>query len=470
MKTKKIMSVILAVTCLISAGCGTKQQNNFNSVISEEQGNEDEMVYKEYIDIPDFGKIYGITSNSEKEQLMSTIVDAGLIKVYDIQEKQKSFVEEWEAKLIENNFKLIDQTVEDDGSINTFQNDTTNEIVVSSLAKSTSEQGGYVFVLTVKENAVAALPTSSDSNIEILIEEQNRKQNDGWYLIQDNWIYGLTWNDDGDGFFAKIRTDGSDYTKLLDVPVSDLFIQNGYIYGVNDENDKQGIYRVRTSGEEGSLILEVNEADIQYDNGYIYYSTDKYSQDSTQNICHLYRCNLDGTNVEEILSKRVFCWYVFGDLVLYQDDLDNESLHLYNMKTKSDQKLNDQTTFCPIYDGNKIYYASPGKDQENSSIWRVNTDGSENQKISDCKIGDRIALYNNYIYFENLDDKIRLYRIDKDGSDLTQITQDKNCLYFYFSGNLLQYMSYDDDGYIDKAVLCDADGGNASKIELSEWQ
>jgi hypothetical protein len=472
MKMKKIMSLILVASCLVFTGCGNQQQNNTSSVAEETQTKAEVIMYAEYADIPDFGKMYDIEANAEKEQLMSSIVESGLLKVYDVPENQKSDVEEWETKLVENGFELVDQTEADGGFINTYQNNTTSEIVVASLAKSTAEEGGYVFILTVKENAAAALPTADDPNIGALIEQQNRNQNDGLYLIQDNWIYGLTWNDDGTGFFAKIRTDGSDYTKLLNEPVCDLFIQNGYIYGVKDAGDKQGIYRVRTSGEEGTLILEVNEADMQYDSGYIYYSTDKYSNERNQDLCHLYRCNLDGTGVEEVLSKRVFCWYVFGDTVLYQDDMDNESLHLYNMTTKSDQKLNDQTSYCPIYDGDYIYYSSPTQeDNGNCRIWKVKADGAENQQVSDYNIGDRIALYDDYIYYQNIDDKYRLYRVDKSGNNMIQISQDTNCEYFYFSGDLLQYESYANGyEYIDKAVLCDVDGGNASKIELREWQ
>ena len=65
------------------------------------------------------------------------------------------------------------------------------KLLIASLAKSTAEEGGYVFILTVKENAAAALPTADDPNIGALIEQQNRNQNDGLYLIQDNWIYGF---------------------------------------------------------------------------------------------------------------------------------------------------------------------------------------------------------------------------------------------------------------------------------------
>ena len=470
MKMKKVISIILVVTCAMFVGCG-KQNKNSDSSTVEKTEKKALVMYEGYEDIPDFGEMYNIESNSEKEQLMASIVKNGLMKVYDIPGKQKSDIESWEDELVKNGFELVNQEDTDDGNVNTYQNDSSNETVVVTFSASTVDEGDYVVIISILKNAAASLPSADDANINEIIEKQNRIQNDGWYLLQDNWIYGLTWRNDGSGFLAKIRTDGSDYTKLLDIPLRDLFIENGYIYGTSDSGDNQGIYRVRTSGEDGSLLLGMNEPDMQIDSGYIYCSPDRYSTDqSLSEQCHLYRCNLDGTGVEEIISKRVFNWFVFGDIVLYQDDVDNESLHLYNMKTKTDQKINDQVSYCPIYDGKYIYYASTKDMPEDvSTIWRVNVDGSDNQKIADYQVNGRIAVYNDYIYFTKIDDNYRVYRINKDGSNLTQITQDVNCVSLYFSGDLLFYVSYADEEYIDKAVFCNPDGGNASEIRLSEW-
>ena len=439
--------------------------------MEEIQTKAEVVMYAEYADIPDFGKMYGIEANTEKEQLMSTVVESGLLKVYDVPENQKSDVEEWETKLVENGFELVDQTDADGGSINTYQNNITSEIVVASLAKSTAEEGGYVFILTVKESAVAALPTANDSNMGALIEEQNRKQNDALYLIQDNWVYGLGFDESGDGYFAKIRTEGNDYTKLADFNTDNFCIDNGYIYATKTYEDNQGIYKMRTSGEECQMIVQANEPTIQINNGYIYYSTDATSRDLNQTeLCHLYRCNLDGTDVEEILNKRVFYFYVFGDLVLYQDDLDNASLHIYNMNTKSDQKINDQISFCPIYDGNYIYYASPiSTDDTVSNIWKVKPDGTENQQVGDFKVKNSISVYDEYIYFANADDNNRIYRISKSGNDLLQITQDTNCSNCFFTGDSMLYISWDDNDLVDKTIWCDVDGSNATDIRLNEW-
>ena len=80
-------------------------------------------------------------------------------------------------------------------------------------------------------------------------------------------------------------------------------------------------------------------------------------------------------------------------------------------------------------------------------------------------------LYNlrtfDYIYFSNVAYCARIYRMNKDGSNLTQISQDKNCSKPYFSGNQLIYRVYEKNyKYIEKNVMCDPDGSNAEKIQL----
>lgn len=468
----KNMSLTLVVSGLVFTECDNQQQNNTSSVAEETQTKADIVMYTEYAAIPDFGKMYGIEANAEKEQLISIVVEAGLLKVYDVPENQKSDVEEWKTKLVENGFELVDQTDADGESINTYQNNTTSEIVVARLAKSTAEEGGYVFILTVKENATAALPTADDPNMEALIEQQNRIQNISLYLIQDNWVYGWTPNENRMPITAKVRLDGTDYTPILDFGGCDISIEEGFVYVSKGGNESGGIYKVRTSGEDVQQIISVDSPTIQVSSGYIYYTPGTYNKDGNHSgQCHLYRCKMDGSEIEEIISKPVFYWCVLNNMVLYQDDADNESLHLYSIDTKIDQKINDQPSYCPIYDGEYIYYTSSiSEGSEGSNLWKVKPDGSSNQKIGDYKVFDNMALYQNYIYFSNTDDNDRIYRIDKTGNNLLQITQDKNCVRLAFFGNYLTYVAYGENyKYIDKTILCNPDGSNATSLFLGEW-
>ena len=57
------------------------------------------------------------------------------------------------------------------------------------------------------------------------------------------------------------------------------------------------------------------------------------------------------------------------------------------------------------------------------------------------------------------DDSDRLYRIDKDGTDLTLITQDTNIRYVNLFDSIIKYTKYE-DGYefIEDNYFCNYDG------------
>lgn len=479
---RNILLMFFISTCLI--GCGTStaptatpsptESSNLSETLTPTSDpNTSIYSYQEYPDVQDFGKTYSIEENLEKEQLMNSVTsDNTFTKVYDLKKDQSQYIENWKTSLTDNNFILTDHTASKDGDIYTYSPEDSSYTIVTSESDSTIDSDSIVFIISiVSRNLSDILPDLNDSNIATIISEQNRKQNEADYLLVNDWIYGLTWNDNGDPLFAKKRFDGSDYTKLSEFNARDLFIKDGFIYFSKRSGKNQGIYRMRTSGKDCKLLISINDPSMQVTSEYIYYTpdTNASSEDINDNTSHLFRCQLDGTNNEEILSKPVYCWYVFDKGILYQDDRDGESLHLFNLQTLDDSKLNDQRSYNPIYDGEYIYYRSTNDSVEKGSLWKMKPDGSENQIISsDILCSGSFCLYENTIYFPNAEDSNRLYRVDTSGDNLTQISQDKNAFSPYFSDDSLIYISYDDSlEYIDKAVICDANGGNASNIELN---
>ena len=470
---KKLLVMSLLLGCLV--GCGTESSSTSEVEIQQSTVSSsvveiiEPVMYEEYQDVQDFGKTYGVPENQEKtDVLKQTVSGSGIMLVYDVPEEHKEDIESWKQSLLENGFVIENTNTSDGGEVITYSKEETKEKVILAAAVSTEDSTMTVMTVAITDFSVdGILPTADDPNLAKIIEEQNRAQVHGDYLIQDGWIYGLTWNDSGNAIFAKKRLDGTDYTKMTDGYFTDIFLKDAYVYGAKLVGKKQGIYKMRSSGEDIECILEGNDMAIQVTDDYIYYTPDIYlkAEEVTDASTHLYRCDLDGNNIEEVIAKPVYCWYVFENAILYQDDRDNCSLHIYDLERQTDTKVNDQISYNPIYDGEYIYYSSDVDEKRN--IWRVKPDGSDNIQISSVEISGDIVLYNNYIYFVNIDDSNRIYRMDKDGTNLTQISQDKNCDKLCFSGDNLIYTSYDKNfKYIDKNVMCDPDGSNAEKIQL----
>lgn len=301
------------------------------------------------------------------------------------------------------------------------------------------------------------------------IFNQNNVQNDATFLEHNGWIYGQAWDNNGNSQFIKVRTDGSDWTVLDTGFAHNIYIVDNYIYYMINSNDASGIYKMKTSGEDKQKISDLNGS-MQIVDRQIYYVDYNYENevDSDGNIihvkseyCHLYRCELDGSNVTEIIAKPTFHFYVFDDGIIYQDDNDNSSLHVCNVDGTEDIKLNDDISYWPIYDGEFIYYVKQGSlaDASDRSIWKIKPDGSEDQMIADYEVSNGMLMTYDHLYFVYGDDSDRLYRIDKDGSNLTLITQDTNVFYPQLFGNLIKYTRRSDDHkYIEGNYFCDYDG------------
>jgi len=295
--------------------------------------------------------------------------------------------------------------------------------------------------------------------------DQNNVQNEATFIEHNGWIYGQAWDDDGNSQFIKVRTDGSDWTVLDTGLAHNIYIIDNYVYYMLNNGDDSGIYKVKTSGEDRCLIshaygvMQIRERQIYYVD-YDY----KYTTDSNGNMisvlplyCHLFRCELDGSNLTKIISKPTFHFYVFEDGILYQDDNDGSSLHICETDGTNDYKVNDDVSYWPLYDGKYIYYVKETREKRN--IWRIKPDGTDDQLVADYMVSEGMMLTDSYIYFIYGDDSDRIYRIGKDGSNLTLITQDTNVRWIQLFDNYLKYTKRTEDNeYIEANYFCDYDG------------
>lgn len=326
---------------------------------------------------------------------------------------------------------------------------------------------------TVDKTApLSGVPSADDQDAQkkyLNIFDQNNVQNSAKFLEHNGWIYGQAWDDDGTSLFIKVRTDGSDWTVLDSGFAQDINIVDNYIYYMLNSNDKSGIYKMKTSGEDKQMLSPAYGS-MQIVNRHIYYSDYNCEEETDEagnfvkvlpQYCHLMRSDLDGNNITEIIAKPTFHFYVFEDGILYQDDNDNCSLHICNVDGTNDIKLNDETSYWPLYDGEYIYYVKETGAGEamKRNIWRIKPDGSEDHIVADYEVSNGVMITYDYIFFVYGDDSDRLYRINKDGSNLTLITQDIHVKYPQLFNNHIKYTACTEDyKYIRANYFCNYDG------------
>lgn len=160
----------------------------------------------------------------------------------------------------------------------------------------------------------------------------------GNYIVVDNLLYGSFGSDASSGLcfgMAKLTDDGSALIGDVKVIEDDTWAaymteQDGYIYGTLADSK---VFKVKVGEAKIETLYEGTLACTQVVEDKLYF-TDKGS-----NLCSM---DFDGKNMETMLDKKVYYTYVLpNDVVIYQDDADNESLHLYSLETKEDVKMND---------------------------------------------------------------------------------------------------------------------------------
>ncbi len=107
------------------------------------------------------------------------------------------------------------------------------------------------------------------------------------------------------------------------------------------------IARLPKGNSEYSVIAGPGITTLQVVNDKLYYSSGENS--------HYFSSDMNGQNEVSVLAKEIYYPYVIGNYIIYQDELDGQSLHLYNRKDESDIKLLDGHAHSPNVVGNWIF-------------------------------------------------------------------------------------------------------------------
>lgn len=210
----------------------------------------------------------------------------------------------------------------------------------------------------------------------------------------DGWVYFL--QEPAQGIF-KVKTDGSEKTKLIDEYCEYLHVADGYIYFKNI--DDKLVYKAGLGGENSEVLFEDRVRCFCVVDGYIFY-TEEYYLDS-----RLYRVKTDGTDKELIFSQRCDRVNVDNERLFVIKSEDNT---VWSMKSNgSDARMIEGVIArnMNVADG-WIYY---GNLLDGEKLYKVKTDGSKMEKLSDMTASS-ILLTKDWIYFDS-------YRISRNGGE-----------------------------------------------------
>ena len=216
--------------------------------------------------------------------------------------------------------------------------------------------------------ARASIKPASVYDIKILFSKEDTEKMSmfmsyGRYYLDDDMMIGMAY--DKAGFMpnlvkTSIFMDGSipqmETFTVLDRHVNANFLTRDrdrlYFIRIDRENNIASLSYLNLKTDKivkiGSEMHEM--AFLQIHEGRLWYTGEEH---------RLYSCTLNGKDNKIELDKSIYYpYFLTEDWMIYQDELDGETLHLRCITDGTDFRITDTRSFNPIVDGTVLYFTS----------------------------------------------------------------------------------------------------------------
>lgn len=310
---------------------------------------------------------------------------------------------------------------------------------------------GSIYLLAQQDEKPAALAANpwSTYDVSFSAEETTAMSNfmsGGDYLIDGNTLYGLTHAVTLDGSLGATPFEMvGDFPEFGDVNVID---ENGMAHYLTKDGewlyyilDYFEIYRIHPDGSGREMLYEGTCDYLQIHEGKLYFTDEDF---------HFVSCNLDGSGLETVIDRAVFYpYFIASDWLIFQDDADDESLHLLNTTHGTDVNITWIPSYHPIIDGSYLYYTEIADDGvylsriDMSDPERFPYEGGEGVLLEALYAIDEASIYTTNGVCIPKEDWMYL-------SDVSEGIEEWTC---YVSPEYTVYHYFDEEGYISGKYL-----------------
>lgn len=260
--------------------------------------------------------------------------------------------------------------------------------------------------------------------------------NAGYAVKEGDWIYYVQYDPTANTPMApdnssiyKMKSDGSNKTKLITVYAFNLNIKGDWLYYINCTDRK--IYRVKTDGSNNQQISNITALNDMIIVGDWIYFVD-YSG-------FLMKINLDGSYYDSLWGVPRY-FVVSGNTVYFTNLGDDDSI----WSTNPNEKINDEPSFnINIYRDN-IYFID-----STFNICSININGGNKTILGNDKTNYSIIVDEGWIYYNNKNDNNKLYKMKVDATSRVKVS-DLFIPAFNIVGDWVIYVANAQTHYIKK--------------------
>jgi len=276
----------------------------------------------------------------------------------------------------------------------------------------------------------------------------------GYYLIEDGVLYGLTHSQSLNGtlgatpFHMKGDFPEFEETAVLDGNgIANYLCKDGdtLYYILNYEK----VCRVNTDGSGAEVLYEGACDYLQIHEGRLYFADENY---------HFVSTDMNGGDLKTVVDKEIYYpYFICADWMIFQDDADDESLHLYNTTHGTELNITYFPSYNPILDGHYLYYTD--ETEEGYFLCRADMsdpdtfmfDGSELPLLDSAFMID-----DQFIYTTNTNSVAK-----EDWKKLTDTSDTVEEFEMYVSEDYIVYHYFDGDGLITGKYVMSKEGGGS---------
>lgn len=158
----------------------------------------------------------------------------------------------------------------------------------------------------------------------------------------------------------------------------------------------------------------------------------------------LFKINLSNNTTEILLEDNIYQISYYNNFIYYING--SNQISSYDLKTKTIRKLTNNMSNYLLVSRNGIYYTNLS---DKGKIYRMDYTGDNDLKFLDTKCKS-INFNEDYIYLSDVENKMSLYRVNYDGTNIKKLT-DKPAYFIYSFDNYDKIFYMTDGGSKDNS-------------------
>lgn len=261
-----------------------------------------------------------------------------------------------------------------------------------------------------------------DNAPETLGNTSGNLNNEGLFCESDGYIYFANVYDNH--YLYKMKSDGTEIERLMDVPVAYINAGGDYLYfyyadqgeakfmGVS--GNMRGIYRLEKSGDSELVCIERTTSGIVNLIGSELY----YQHYDNVDGMTLYSASINGKDRKQMVKAIINPACVMYGNIYYPNQENYFYLNQYTPGASSGHLYVEEQMYNPTCVGDNIYYL---KVDDNYKLYRFNMSSRTIEKITDDRV-DAFNVYGDTVFYQrNLHPA--LIKVNSDGSGAITIAE-----------------------------------------------